>query len=337
MGCGRGGVKSGLAVKEGEPDSRRVQVGILQVIEIVLPVFLMMGIGAGVRKGGILTEEADQSLMRLVVNVLVPCLVFDSVVGNRSLGSWWIIAATPGFAVGSVLVGYGLAMVTGWLVGMRDVVERRTFAYSVSINNYGYLPVPLVLALFGKEVLGVLFLYFMGMELCLWVLASLLRHEDGPLPLRRLVSMPLVALVVGLMVNFSGGENWIPGMVKQLIHSLAACAVPMSLILVGGTVADLLMKEKPEWRWKAVLVASVLRLGVLPALMLGTAWLVVSSQDLRAVVVAQAAMPSGIFLILLTKHYGGSVPTAISVSLGTSAVGLVTVPLWLLAGLWMFF
>jgi predicted permease len=43
--------------------------------------------------------------------------------------------------------------------------------------------------------------------------------------------------------------------------------------------------------------------------------------------------------IVITKHYGGDARTALQVALGTSAVGLVTIPLWIhfgghFAGLW---
>ena len=43
--------------------------------------------------------------------------------------------------------------------------------------------------------------------------------------------------------------------------------------------------------------------------------------------------------IVITKHYGGDARTALQVALGTSALGLVTIPLWIhygghMAGLW---
>jgi len=51
------------------------------------------------------------------------------------------------------------------------------------------------------------------------------------------------------------------------------------------------------------------------------------------VVVIQAAMPSAIFPIVLARHYAGSPATAMVVALSTSAVSLVTIPLWIPAGL----
>ena len=47
----------------------------------------------------------------------------------------------------------------------------------------------------------------------------------------------------------------------------------------------------------------------------------------------QAAMSAAVFPIVMAKHYGGDPATALRVVLGTSLVGLVTIPLWLRVGM----
>jgi predicted permease len=49
-------------------------------------------------------------------------------------------------------------------------------------------------------------------------------------------------------------------------------------------------------------------------------------------------MPSAVLPIVISKHYGGDARIALQIALGTSLLGLVTIPLWihfgsLLAGL----
>jgi hypothetical protein len=55
--------------------------------------------------------------------------------------------------------------------------------------------------------------------------------------------------------------------------------------------------------------------------------------DLRRVIVVQAAMPSAVIPVILARHYGVDAPAALRVVLATSAVGLLTIPLWLKIGL----
>jgi malate permease and related proteins len=54
---------------------------------------------------------------------------------------------------------------------------------------------------------------------------------------------------------------------------------------------------------------------------------------LKSVLVIQAAMPAAIFLIVVAKAHHGYMPTALRVVLGTSAIGLITIPLWIGFGL----
>ena len=79
-----------------------------------------------------------------------------------------------------------------------------------------------------------------------------------------------------------------------------------------------------------------LRLGVLPLVLLGITALIPAGPALRCVLVVQAAMPSAVFPIVLAKIHDGDMPTALRVVLGTSLVGLVTIPLWLSFGLRLF-
>src|SRR5436190_5192948 len=54
----------------------------LTVLTAVLPIFCIAGAGALLRQLNWLTAEADASLLRVTVNVLSPCLIFDSILGT---------------------------------------------------------------------------------------------------------------------------------------------------------------------------------------------------------------------------------------------------------------
>jgi predicted permease len=44
-------------------------------------------------------------------------------------------------------------------------------------------------------------------------------------------------------------------------------------------------------------------------------------------------MPTAVFPIVLARHYQGDPATAMRVVIGTSVVGLVTIPLWIRFGM----
>jgi predicted permease len=55
---------------------------------------------------------------------------------------------------------------------------------------------------------------------------------------------------------------------------------------------------------------------------------------LRRIIVVQAAMPCAVIPVLLSKHYGGDPALSMRIVLVTTALGLLTIPLWIQAGLW---
>jgi len=57
------------------------------------------------------------------------------------------------------------------------------------------------------------------------------------------------------------------------------------------------------------------------------------SDELKRVIVVQAAMPAAVLPIIIAQYYGGQPLTAVQVVLSTTAAGLVTCPLWIRAGL----
>ena len=65
------------------------------VLLAVIPVFLVTGSGFVMRKLNALSEEADASLLRITVNVMMPCLVFDSILGSLVTIPLWIRSGSP--------------------------------------------------------------------------------------------------------------------------------------------------------------------------------------------------------------------------------------------------
>lgn len=309
--------------------------GYWALLALVMPVFAVIAAGAGARRAGWLKPEADESLLKLVVNFLYPCLIFDNALGNAALRAPGNLFVAPllGFATmaGGILLAYAVARRAGFAVGS----GLRTFAFSVGIFNYGYMAIPLVEKLFGREALGVLFVFNVGCEAAIWtvgilMLAGVSLRGGG---WRRVLNPPVYALVLAVALNLAGADSWLPVILRQSIKMVAACAVPLGLLVIGGTLVEYLAAPRTLVDRKITPLSCALRLGVIPLAMLAPAAFLPLPPELKGVLVVQAAMPAGILPIVIAKHYGGRPLVAVQIVLGTTAVGLFTVPLWLRVGL----
>lgn len=304
------------------------------VLNAVIPVFAIMAAGLVIRRLNWLNEVADESLFRVVVNVLMPCLILSTSLGNPALHDVRNLILAPAVGIVTVLVGVALAWLVSRAMTFRDEPARRTFAISTGLYNYGYIPLPLTLLLFDDQTAGVLFLHNVGVEVCLWS-ALLLYLTGGNLgrDWRKMFNAPLVAIVLALLLNFTGATAQIPAALLTVLQLLGKCAFPLALMLIGATIADHLGELKSSKGWWPVLPALVLRMAVLPMGFLLLAKYLPASLELKRVIVLEAAMPAAVVPIVLARHYGGDPAMALRIVLATSVAGLVAIPLWIRWGL----
>ena len=309
----------------------------LTVLTAVLPVFAIMGIGLWLRRRGWLSAAADASLMRVTINLLLPSLIFDSVFGNAALRRPENLLLPPLVGFGMIAIGLGVARLFARVAGLQTKPEQRTFAFLAGLQNYAYLTIPLCIMLFDSGTTGVLFVHNVGTEMALWTLGvAVLTGSSLTGGWKKVLNPPLAALLQALLLNFLGtcfappvSVVFVGKMFLTVIHWLGQSAIPLALLLIGAIVADHLDEARGGRAVRVVSVAALVRLGLLPVLFLLLAKFLPCSIELKRVLVLQGAMPAAVLPIVLTKHYGGDARTALQVALGTSLIGLVTIPLWI--------
>lgn len=318
----------------------------LVVLSATVAVFLVMMVGTGVRLLNWLTEEADQSLLKLITRVLFPCLIFSRISTEPAMRQPENLLLPPLIGVGTIALGLVVAglwsrLPSGW-TGLHDGRQRRTFTLCTGLFNYGFLPIPLVTLLFDKPTLGVLLVLNVGAELSIWTLGIL--TLAGSLERnwwKHAINGPAVAVILAVSFNLLGLDRFVPEGLMQTLQTamewLGQSAIPLSLILVGASIGDEL-RPRENGRTtadnaKVMAWSCLIRLGLLPLAFLLLAGLFGGNPALQRVLVVQAAMPSAVFSIVLARHYGGHAATALPTVLGTSLVSLVTIPLWIGAGL----
>jgi malate permease and related proteins len=314
----------------------------LTILGAAVPVFIVLGMGYFSRAKGWLTAEADNSVMKLVVNALYPFLILTFLLGNPALKEPANIYIGVGVGAFLAILGISVAYLLAPLGGMRVGTGRRTFAFSTGLNNYAYMAIPVAGAVFGVDspTMGVLLVCNVGTEAMLWTYGILvLTGKADRDAWKRILNPTLIAMIVGLALNFTGlpemhgGAGRAYGVILTALKMMGACAVPLGLFISGATMCDLVRSGEWLGRWQVPTLGVLIRNGLLPAFFLLMAWTIPFNSELKHVLAVQAAMPAAMFPIVLSRYFGGSPAVVVQVVLASTLLGLITIPLWLAIGL----
>lgn len=286
------------------------------VIEIVLPVFIMMGVGYVF---GAFRKVNVALVTDFVVYIAAPCLIVSSLTGEdldlatmgiMALGATWLV----------VSVG-GLLRLVGALTGKRF----GTMYLPAMFLNAGNMLLPLALFAFGEAGLRY--------TISVFVTVTILQGSLGvsiaagrPSVMEALRFPHIYAAVLALLMNTTGFRT--PAVLQRPIDLLGDTAVPLMLIALGIRLRDVRISS---WRTPSIVTAA--RIG--GGYMMGLAF--VSVVDLpieaRGCLLLASVMPAAVVTFVFAEKYGrDSGEVAASVALST-AVSVLTTPMLLAYGL----
>lgn len=303
------------------------------VSALVLPIGIIL-LGCFTRRLGWFRTEADASLATLTIRLLYPCFILRHLVGHEGLRDPTIFALAPVAGFLAIVLGFGFSIMVARSIGFSGG-QFKSFIFSAGIFNYGFFAFPVGETLFGEAFVGKLIIFNLGVEIAIWTVGVMILIGEAP-GWRRLVNPPAVAIALAMLLSSVGGREGLPSFVFEIVDALAACAIPVGLLMIGGSVLDLMREKDGETGLRVEAGAVAVRLLFVPAVLIGIIALSPFPHDLlwlREVLVVQAAMPAGVLSIVVVKSYNGDTGIALRVILATLAGCLITMPIWLILGI----
>ena len=299
----------------------------------VLPPFLLLGVGAFARSVGWLRAEADASLSMVTIRILYPCFILFHILENgdtRIDGATFLVIAI-GFA--SILTGFFLAWVVSKVLKLEEE-SVRTFRFCAGIFNYGFIAIPVALAFFDSNIVVHIILFNLGVEIAIWTIGILILTANK-LSLKGLLNPPAIAVILGLVLQTTGGKQLIPSFFWEVVEILGQCSIPIGLLLIGGSFYQLMDNFRFSNGLRTEIASLLVRNLFFPCLVISFIASNFCPTDvpfLREVLVIQAAIPAGIFAVVIVSNYSANSVTAMRTISVTMLVSLLTLPIWLSVG-----
>ncbi len=302
-----------------------------KVIITIIPIFMLIILGAGVRRLGFMKTEFVAAANRLVFYFAIPALVFRALT-KASLRTEFDLTAVI-MMLAAVLITVGVALIYNYCRKSENGPLSGTFAQAAIHGNLGYIGLAVAFYYldeggFSRVSMLVGFLMILQNLLGVVLLQYYCCVEKESRRVRDLVAAVLLnpvilAALAGITFNLSGLP--MPQVIDRFLLILSGLALPMGLLLIGASISFALLRH---WLPQAAVVA-FLKLILLP----GVALLLfrvagVDEQNFIPALILLAA-PTATLTYVMAREMGGHVDLAVaSVSL-TTILSALSYALWL--------
>ena len=291
-----------------------------RMVNTQMLLFLYMFCGFCISRAGIIREDNRTVLVRLLMDVAMPMMVLDAfnrpTTREEILSSVWVIVIS---LLGCVITG-----LIGLMLWKNQPENRKkVLMYASMFSNAGNAGLPIISLVFGPVGVFYASMYLIPPRILQWTvgLGLFVKPEKGGWVKNVLLNPMVVMIYIGA---FLMATQWqIPGVFGTAISNLGDMTAPLSMILIGATLAHI------DWKMlmdRSVMVTSLFRLIVFPLLFAVALKLCRVDELTMNICVILLAMPVASNTAAMAERYGGDYVFASACVSVSTLLSILTVP-----------
>ncbi|MEP3345336.1 MAG: AEC family transporter [Litoreibacter sp.] len=302
------------------------------LLEVILPVFLVIGAGFLAVKRDLFSNEGADALMKFTQTFAIPCLLFRGI-SELELGTYFEPRLLVSFYL-PALVGFILGTLGARLMFGRPWEDSIAIGFCCLFSNSVLLGLPITERAYGADALSPNYaLIAINAPFCYAVgitSMEIVRNKgQGMWPTAKAVWRAIThnALIIGITLGFIVNITALPlpGVLTDAIDLMIRAALPAAIFGLGGVLA----RYKLEGDIGPVIMICALMLIIQPSL----SWLIAGGLGLTTgafrSVVLTAAMAPGVNAYVFANMYGVGKRVAASAVLISTALSVLTLWVWL--------
>ncbi|XDA98879.1 AEC family transporter [Sulfitobacter sp. LCG007] len=302
------------------------------LLDVILPVFIVLGFGYAAVWRGAMAETVVEGLLRFAQSFAIPCLLFRAI-SRLDLSTAFDPGLIGGF-FGAAAICFFLGLFGARTLFQRDLEDSIAIGFCCLFSNAVLLGLSITERAYGSDALdGNYMILAFHAPFCyaVGIIAMEIVRNRGASHFATAKAVTatmfrnaiLVSIMLGVLVNLSGLA--VPAVIGDALDLIARAALPTALFALGGV----LTRYRPEGDIKAVAMVCFISLLVHPSLLwlFGTA-MDLSEASMRSGVVT-AAMAPGVNTYLFANQYGRAKRVAASSMLAATGLSFLTAWFWL--------
>ena len=297
---------------------------LLELFNIQGTLFLMILVGALVKKLGIVDEAGRRCLTDLCVNVIIPCNILKSCLIDLDSS---VLRACEILVVVALAIQIISVILNKFLYKNYPEAQNKVLKYCTLVSNGGFLGNGVAEGVYGT--LGLLYasMYLIPMRIVMWSAGTsyfVAGGTDQKKVVRNILTHPcLVAEYIGMAIMLL--HIPLPTLLTSTITGIGNCNTAITMFIIGTILVDvpLLTIVNPTTLW-----ISALRLVLLPAAAWGISLALGLEPVATGVAVIMTGMPAGSTAAIFAARYGSDAVFATKCVVLSTLLSMLTIPVW---------
>lgn len=295
---------------------------VLKILYLQFMLFALMVVGIIAKKTGIIAAEGRKCLSDLLINVVLPCNIIMSFMGELNLSKELTKNCVLAFGL-SFVIQLFVTYFNRILFRKKKSARRNVMSYGMICSNSSFIGLPVADEIYGS--LGVLYtsIFQIPIRFTMWTAGlSLFTDVDRKSAVKKLIKHPcIIAVFAGfffMVLPFS-----MPEVVTNVIRSISKCTTPLSMFVIGAILADANIKTMFS---KDILYFTFWRLLGFPLLLYAILFPFRMDPLIVGICVIMSGMPAGSTTSILAEKYGGDTMFASQITFVSTLASVVTIP-----------
>ena len=293
---------------------------LLMVSSQVGTMFLMMAAGFALAKRRLLTQAAIPQMTNLLLTVVLPCMLVDSMQIERTPALLGSMGYTS-LLVAGLYVLYCLLSIP--LFRRQNSATGKALRFGTLYGNVGFMGLPLIQLVLGEQAMVYGVINLMVFNAFNWSQGVVLMGGRRQVSLKQAVLNPGILGTVVALVLFLCGIT-LPSMVGSAVSFLGSMNTPLAMVIIGAQMAS--ADWRSVFRSPAILLACGLKLAAMPLLTALILYPLHPEPDLYCTLVLLAGVPTASITAMFAQRYGQDVSTSAQLVTVSTLLSILTLP-----------
>lgn len=295
------------------------------VLNQMIQLFLIIGLGYILFKIEILNDFANKNINTLILKVTMPAMILSSVMNENNADPNLLLQV---FIIS--LIVYALLPIIGLIITKIMNVnqkEKGLYIFMTVFSNVGFMGFPVMKSIFGQESIFYTAIFNMIFNLLVYTLGIILinygREKKAKINYNDLISPGIIASIIAIIIFLLRIK--VPVLIENTCSMIGDMTTPLAMLMIGSTLSNIKISE--IFNDLKIYLYTIIKQILVPMISFPILNTFIDNPLVLGITLIILSMPVGNSAVIFSYEYDGDVALAAKGVFITTALSVITIPL----------